>query len=147
MLFGLAPAIETLPARSDVRRCARADAAGWAGFSAAPGAALVVGEITLAFVLVTGAALTARTLAKIEQAPPGFEPRQLLAFQIAGGIGGCRQRCASGKRSWPRYPGVERVGATSHLPLDTDLPNWYGPYRPEGYPGQDAAGLSPTFAA
>jgi predicted permease len=29
-------------------------------------------------------------------------------------------------------PGVERVGAISHLPLDLDLPNWYGPYRPQG---------------
>ena len=29
-------------------------------------------------------------------------------------------------------PGVERVGAISHLPLDQDLPNWYGPYRPQG---------------
>ena len=29
-------------------------------------------------------------------------------------------------------PGVEGVGATSHLPLDTDIPNWYSPYRPQG---------------
>jgi predicted permease len=29
-------------------------------------------------------------------------------------------------------PGVERVGATSHLPLDTDIPNWYAHYGAEG---------------
>src|SRR5262249_34518998 len=28
-------------------------------------------------------------------------------------------------------PGVEAVGAVSHLPLD-DYPNWYSPFRPEG---------------
>src|SRR5207244_1149513 len=30
-------------------------------------------------------------------------------------------------------PGVEKVGASSHLPLD-DYPNWWGKFRPEGVP-------------
>jgi predicted permease len=34
-----------------------------------------------------------------------------------------------------------RVGATSHLPLDTDIPNWYSPYQPEGIDKNQAATL------
>ena len=78
----------------------------------------------LGFVLVTGAALTARTLSKIDAVHPGFEPRQLLTFQLA---------VASAFRNptdlvdWEAQlaalPGVERAGAATHLPLDNDLPN------------------------
>jgi MacB-like periplasmic core domain len=39
------------------------------------GRVLVIGEITLGVVLVTGAALAARTLFNIEHVRPGFEPR------------------------------------------------------------------------
>src|SRR5262249_42734026 len=35
-------------------------------------------------------------------------------------------------------PGVEAVGAASHLPLD-DYPNWYSPFRPEGVSKIDGA--------
>jgi len=103
------------------------------------GAALIVGEITLAFVLVTGAALTARTLLKIEHVRPGFEPRHLLAFQISNGIPG--GSVADWETELAALPSVELVGATSHLPLDTDIPNWYSPYRPEGVGEHEAATL------
>src|SRR5262249_40579348 len=138
MLFGLVPAIESF--RMELVATLRASGRGWMGrLHRRAGAALIVGEITLGFVLVTGAALTARTLSKIEQLRPGFEPRQLLAFQISGGIP------ARAVKDWEAQlaalPGIERAGATSHLPLDTDIPNWYAPYRPEGVDANRAATL------
>jgi hypothetical protein len=45
---------------------------------------LVVGEMVLGFVLVTGSVLAARTLTKIEHVRAGFDPRQVLAFQLLG---------------------------------------------------------------
>jgi putative ABC transport system permease protein len=138
MLFGFVPAIESF--RLDLLTTLRAGGRGWLGrLHRRTGAALVVGEITLAFVLVTGAALTTRTLSKIEQVRPGFEPRHLLAFQIAGGIPGTA--VAEWESQLAALPGVESVGATSHLPLDTDIPNWYSPYQPDGIEKHQAATL------
>ena len=129
MLFRFVPAFECL--RLDLMTTLRATGRGWLGrFHRNAGAALIVGEIALGFMLVTGAALTARTLSKIEQVHPGFEPRHLLAFQISSGIPG--NAVAEWEAQLSALPGVELVGATSHLPLDTDIPNWYSPYVPEG---------------
>jgi len=100
------------------------------------GRALVVGEIALGFVLVTGAVLAARTLSKIEQVRPGFEPRQTLAFQLPG----IRpDLLPEWEARFESIPGVERAGAISHLPFDNTLPNWFGGYRIEGMTPEQAA--------
>jgi predicted permease len=140
MLFGLVPALESF--RLDVMSTLRSGGRGLLGaIDRRLGGALAIAEIAVAFVLVTGAALTARTLARIERASPGFEPRQRLAFQVAGvlpgGLGGVRDLEAK----LAAVPGVEAAGAISHLPLDTDLPNWYSPYRPQGFTESQSAGL------
>ena len=138
MLFGFVPAIESF--RLDLMATLRAGGRGWLGrFHRKAGAALIVGEIALGFILVTGAALTARTLSKIEQVRPGFKPRHLLAFQISSGIPG--NAVPEWEAQLAALPGVELVGATSHLPLDTDIPNWYSPYQPEGMNENEAATL------
>ena len=139
MILGLAPALETF--RLDLTESLRAGGRGWIGaLHRRTGAALVIGEIAIGFVLVTGAALAARTLAKIEQVNPGFEPRHRLTFQIAFGRTLSPQVPLRSISDWEAelaaLPGVERVGATSHLPLD-DFPNWYSPFRPEGIAGND----------
>jgi len=103
------------------------------------GRMLVAGEITVAFVLVTGAALAARTLSNIEQVRPGFEPRQLLAFQLPGMPPALLNEWEA---RFEALPGVERAGAISHLPLDTTLPNWYGEYRVRGVTGNQASSFT-----
>ena len=138
LLFGFVPAIDTL--RMDSMATLRTGGRGWLGpLHRRAGAALIVGEISLGFVLVTGAALTARTLSKIEQVHPGFEPHNLLAFQVSNGITG--NAVADWETQLAALPGVERVGATSHLPLDTDVPNWYSPYQPDGLDKNQTATL------
>ncbi|MGA2741945.1 MAG: ABC transporter permease [Bryobacteraceae bacterium] len=138
LLFGLVPSIDSL--RLDFVATLRTGGRGWLSrLHRRAGAALIIGEIALGFVLVTGAALTARTLSKIERVRPGFEPRHLLAFQISNGIAG--SAVADWEAQLAALSGVERVGATSHLPLDTDIPNWYSPYQPEGVDANQAATL------
>ncbi len=127
MLFGLAPALESF--RLDLVATLRAHSRSWfRRLHRRSGNALVIGEVALAFILVTAAALTARTLLHLLQVRPGFEPKNLLAFQVGGmkvnEVAGWELRLAE-------LPGVERSGAISHLPLDTDIPNWYSPYQPE----------------
>ena len=143
IILGLAPALETF--RLDLTESLRSGGRGWIGaLHRRAGAALVIGEIAIGFVLVTGAALAARTLAKIEQVSPGFEPRHRLTFQIAFGRTLSPEVPLRSISDWEAalaaLPGVERVGATSHLPLD-DFPNWYSPFRPEGIASNDAKTL------
>ena len=128
LLFGIVPALDSF--RLDFTENLRAGGRGALGrMHRRAGAGLVIGEITLGFVLVTGAALTSRTLSRIEQVQPGFEPRNRLAFQVSG-------ISLKDVRQWEAQlatlPGVGRVGAISHLPLDRDIPNWYGPFQSEG---------------
>lgn len=138
LVLGLVPATETF--RLDFMATLRTGSRGWMGrLHRRTGAVLITGEIALGFVLVAGAALTARTLSKIEQVHPGFEPRGLLAFQVSNGIP--RKEVAGWEAQLTALPGVERVGAISHLPLDADIPNWYGPYKPEGIDSNQAATL------
>ena len=137
ILFGLAPAFQSF--HLNLIAALRHGGRGWMGRAHRhAGDALVIGEITLAFVLVTGAALTARTLSKIEQVNPGFESRGVLAFQLAGSL---RESVADWESQLRSLPGVLEVGATSHLPLDKDIPNWYSPYRVEGVGKEQADAL------
>ena len=127
MLFGIAPALESF--RLDLVATLRAHSRSWLGrLHRRSGHGLVIGEVVLAFMLVTAAALTARTLSYLQRVHPGFEPHNLLAFQI-GGLKG--NEVAGWESRLAALPGVDRIGAISHLPLDTDIPNWYSPYQPE----------------
>lgn len=144
IVIGLAPAFESR--RLDLVETMRANGRAWFGrVHRRTGAVLVAGEIALAFVLVTSAALTARTLARIENVPAGFEPQNLLTFQLAFGQtrNPAMQRGAISEweEQLAHLPGVQRAGATSHLPLD-DFPNWYSPYRPDGAASQKSTLLA-----
>jgi len=135
--------------RLDLIATLRASGRGWLGrFQRRAGAALVVSEIALGFVLVTSAALAARTLAKMEQVRPGFEPGGLLTFQLSVGYSpAARRGIVDWEAELAALPGVEHVGAISHLPLDHDQPNWYGPYRPQGVAPQETVTTSSDFRA
>jgi predicted permease len=145
LVVALVPAIES--SRVDLIATLRTGGRGWLGrLHRRAGGALVVGEIALGFVLVTSAALTARSLARVEQVHPGFEPRHLLTFQFPVGYSPEERRAIVEREAeLAAVPGVERVGAISHLPLDQDLPNWYGPYRPQGATQQQAATTASDF--
>jgi len=88
--------------------------------------------------------LAARTLSKIEQVRPGFEPRHLLTFQLSFGWTLNPEIPRGAIHDWESQlaavPGVESVGGTSHLPLD-DFPNWYMAFRPEGLNENEASNM------
>jgi predicted permease len=123
--------VVVIPAVQGVRvsymEAMRARGQGWLSRAQrSAGRVLVIGEITLGFVLVTGAALAARTLFNIEHVRPGFEPSNVLAFQLPGMP---PAQLAEWETRFAAIPGVSAAGAISHLPFDTTLPNWYGEYR------------------
>jgi putative ABC transport system permease protein len=136
LLFALAPSIESAKwdlittlresgrtSRAPMRRGLRA--------------ALIVAEISAGFILVIGAGLMIRTLEKIQRVRPGFDSDRVLTFAMNVPYGRFKSEEAvyGFMREWEAQiaalPGVESVGAVSHLPLDISV-NWYSPFRPEG---------------
>ena len=85
---------------------------------------LVVAELALAVVLLTGAGLLIRTFDRIRHIDPGFPTANLLAFQVAlpqGRYAGDPQRIAGFEQiaaNLRRIPNVLSVSATSSLPVN-----------------------------
>ena len=86
-------------------------------------AALVVGEIALALMLVVGATLLGRSLARLLAVDAGFDPGNLLtvevhatgkAYETPGSVFLNHDRMREAVR---RLPGVTAVGLTAQLPL------------------------------
>jgi predicted permease len=111
---------------------------------------LVVTQIALAVVLVTGAALMARSLARLYDVPLGFDVDRVLTFEVR-----LPRQAYPDDASWRSYqeraeaalrtvPAVNAVGATSRLPLADGLSFGYV-VRPEG--STETEGISALFVS
>jgi len=82
IIFGLAPAVHSskLKLGSTLKEGSRT-ATGGVGLSRVR-RLLVIGEVSLALVLVIGASLLAESLVHLWRVPPGFDPSNVLAFNV-----------------------------------------------------------------
>ncbi len=137
ILFGLAPAAEA-------SRISLMETLKSAGHGAGFGrnrlrSLLVASEVALGFVLLFGSGLMIRTFLRLVGVNPGFSGGHVLTFQIAPGFkrypsdASHAQFFEQLRKNIAGLPGVDAVGAASHLPFD-DYPNWYSYYWPEGAP-------------
>jgi predicted permease len=123
LLFGLAPAIHTATpnlhgALKEGGRGTTADRG-----SHALRRSLVVTEVALALTLLTGAGLLLKSFARLQGVDPGFEPANLLTFNLA--LPQNRYRSDTSQAAFwdqaipalARIPGVTSVGATSVMPF------------------------------
>ena len=103
---------------------------------------LVIAQIALGTALIVSASLLVRTMDALHNVDTGFETgARALTFRLA--LPASRYPDSGRTNAFSRelesrlaaIPGVERVGAISHLPFDT-LGNWSSKYFPEG-PGQN----------
>ena len=104
-------------------------------------AALVVGEIALALVLLTGAGLLLRSLERLQRVSTGFDEGRLLAVPIMPPS----SRYESPERALQLYrdvatavaavPGVKAVAMTNHVPLSGASINT--PIEVEGAPARE----------
>jgi len=119
--FGLVPALRA--ARPNIAQTLRSG-----GRSAGLGAggvlrnAVVIAEVALSFVLLTGSGLMFRSFRALHGVDPGFDPRGLLTFELLGANGGAeKQRRAAYNRELrsrlSAIPGVEAVTASKPFPL------------------------------
>jgi predicted permease len=138
LVFGVLPALHATSLRAP-----RALAAGARGTDAARGshrlrAALVVAEIALAVVLLTGAGLLVHSFIEQTRVAPGFDASRALTFRLTlqGDAYRDRDRLRARMREFDdrlsALPGVVDVGAASQLPL-TGINTLWG-FRVEGAP-------------
>ncbi|HUQ83380.1 MAG TPA: ABC transporter permease [Gemmatimonadaceae bacterium] len=137
LLFGLAPAVQT--SRTNLQetlkeggRGATADRSGHAMRRV-----LVVAEVALALMLLTGAGLLIKSLALLQEVNPGFDSRNLLTFRVA--IPNAKYRSDTTRIQYfdraveavRAVPGVTDVGIASVLPFSG---NWStAGFAVEGY--------------
>ena len=133
--FGLAPALRAT--RVDLGDVLR-DASRGSSDGAARGRArdlLLGSQLALAVVLLAGAGLTLRSVGALAAIDPGFDPQQLLSFQVS--LSGAETAAPERRAAFydelsarlAALPGVVSSGAVNHLPLAGDL--WGLPVRAE----------------
>ncbi|MET0622234.1 MAG: ABC transporter permease, partial [Pyrinomonadaceae bacterium] len=122
LLFGTAPAWQAR--KVDVNASLKESAGKGATARGRLRGALVVAEVALSLVLLVGAGLLIRTFANLLGVTPGFDPRNVLTFQV--NLNGERYDSAAESAAFyrdaleriARLPGVEAAAVTNKLPLD-----------------------------
>ena len=157
LLFGLAPALQT--SRTNLQETlkdgSRSGTSDMAGRTVRR--ALVVAEVALSLTLLVGAGLLIRSVAKLQGVDPGFDPRNVLTFNLA--LPPVKYRSDTSQilftnQLLPRLyaiPGVRAAGVTSVLPFSggwaTSTLSVEGVTVPEGQNGPwgDVRVVSPRF--
>jgi predicted permease len=131
IIFGLIPALKT--ASGDVNETLKEGGRGGSGTRHRAQGVIVVLEMAIALVLLVGAGLMIRSLAKLWDVNPGFEAKNVLSFNLASAqpLG---QTPAATRAAFRRLhdaisavPGVQAVSLTvgsSPMKGDSELPLW-----------------------
>ena len=143
IVFGLAPALNT--SRPDLQHALREG-----GRTSASGGShrmrnlLVVTEIALAVVLLVGAGLMTKSLLRLMQVDPGFDPKNLLTFKLrlpAARYDSLEKIAAANRQLLARLeamPGVKGAATVSVAPLiGGNTTRFYVAGQPKPAPGGD----------
>lgn len=102
---------------------------GWSRGAGRLGRGLVIAQVALAVVLLTGAALFTRTLHELSKVPMGFEGQSVSLFNLApvksqvGDVDAMSVQTQRIIERLERVPGIARASAASNPPTTTQL-NW-----------------------
>jgi putative ABC transport system permease protein len=136
-LFGLFPALTS--SKADVQDALKAGGRGVASGHQRMQRVLVVVQVSLALVLLTGGGLLFRTIQNLWAVNPGFNPEGVITFQVGlpreatlapEGIRVAYQRLTERIR---QIPGVAAADISALVPLDggaNEGPFWVGPHQP-----------------
>jgi len=143
ILAGLAPAL--LTARPDLHSRLKQGPRTASPRSHSFRSGLVVIEVALALVLLVGAGLLLRTVSRLFDVDPGFDPKRLLSMQVSTSGDRYRDDAAivdffsRAREAVERVPGVESAAWVSQLPLGGDF-DMYGIHieeKPQSNPELD----------
>ena len=123
LVFGLIPALQTSRTnlQDTLKDGSRSGAADFAGRNVRRG--LVVAEVALSLTLLVGAGLLIRSVARLQAVSPGFDPRNVLVFNLAlprVKYAGDTAQELFAQQLVPRLnalPGVKSAGTTSVIPF------------------------------
>ena len=126
ILFGLTPALKM--SRSATNETLKEGGRSSAGTRHRAQGVFVVAEMAMALVLLTGAGLMVRSLIRLWQVDPGFDPHHVMSFGltpppsvVTASAEGIRAHFRELNRRIGAIPGVEAVAQTSGAaPLDYD---------------------------
>ena len=126
LLFGLVPALQASKPdlNSSLKEGSRGSTEGFSRHRLRR--LLVVSEIAVALVLLVGAGLMIKSFYRLQSIDPGFNPKNVVAVQLwlpDSKYASQQQRATFFHELLERasnLPGVESVGAVSHLPLGGD---------------------------
>ncbi len=142
VLFGLAPALQF--SRLDLQGTLKEGGRGASHRSRTiPRSLLVVGEVAVSLMLLAGAGLMARSMARLSAVDAGFDPRHVLTMRVV--LSGPAYATPEKRTRFYRQaieqvaavPGVESAAGINHLPLAGDL--WTFSFTVEGRPAPAAA--------
>jgi len=157
IVFGLAPALQV--SKADLNETLKEGGrAGTRGLRAHRiRSALVVAQVALSLVLLTGAGLMLRSFAELHAASPGVDPKGVVSAGVA--LPGARYAEQDARRQFVRrvidrlesMPGVETASLVVPLPLSGN--GWQTTFVVEGrpepepgkYPGMDIARVTPNY--
>jgi cell division protein FtsX len=131
LLFGFVPALRAsrVDLATTLKQAGQSSGSATWGRGHTTRRLLVMGELALSVLLLTGAGLLIRSFANLQNVNPGFNPRSVLTFalQLSGRqYNGSEPVLATYRGIWERLdrlPGVRASGGCSDLPL-TDSPAW-----------------------
>jgi predicted permease len=143
--FGLVPAIQA--ARADQRSTLQSSGRGAGGGRQRIRDLLIVGEVALSVVLLVGAGLLIRSFIALQQVRPGFDPSDLLTFQVS--FPSNTYPKGADRRTFLKtlearllaIPGVKSVGEISQLPLTGS-----GPLQPFAFNEETARNFESVTA-
>jgi putative ABC transport system permease protein len=118
---------------------------------------LVVADVALALVLLTGAGLMLRTIGRLMQTSPGFDARNVFTFQFSPGgpaYGDAAAIVALQERLLERLralPGVERAAIAGQIPMGGNGDSWgfhiegHEPLNPADSPSAERYSVTPDY--
>jgi putative ABC transport system permease protein len=127
LIFGLAPALQ--PARRNLHEPLKEGGNRTAGSAGGRGSHwlrrfLVVSEVALALVLITGATLLVRSFVGLLERPPGFDTGNVLTMKLSlppakyGSAGAAERFSSQVVERIEGLPGVRAAAVTTSLPLE-----------------------------
>ncbi len=133
LLFGMMPALRA--ARVDINQSLKATTGrqGTRGFDARLRGLLIVGEVALAVVLLTGAALLIKSFVKLSGVELGFDPNNLTTMQLS--LASDRYRSSADVWNFEHHvleeisalPGVTSAATVPALPMERALNSFIAP--------------------
>ncbi|MBZ5670067.1 MAG: ABC transporter permease [Acidobacteriia bacterium] len=131
ILFGLVPGLKT--SQADLHETLKEGGRGSSGARHSAQRVFVVAEMALALVLLAGAGLMIRSLAKLWSVDPGFDPHHVVTFRVSLPPA-ASSNPDSARAAWRRIqdqvatvPGVQSASlTTAAMPMsgDSEVPFW-----------------------